>query len=187
MKLFTEATNLDLTDPTNHPNGQLKDATNTTAKDGTRINKTLLADIRTVFTRALKLTGIVPNGNFDTDNESQLFDACFGTAKVPITTFYNGVESGDSVGLNALRCWKENGGKTIRIEGWISMEGTQNSQDIFILPAGFAIQNDFSLMAIGYTVNQADSRIHFKADSQKFFLYGTLSAIAYINWSIPID
>ena len=69
------ATRLDLSDTLNYDNGKLKDATTPTAKDGTLINSWLLSDIRTVFTRAVKIAGTVFSGNFDTDNSSQLFDA----------------------------------------------------------------------------------------------------------------
>ena len=75
------ATRLDLSDTLNYDNGKLKDATTPTAKDGTLINSWLLSDIRTVFTRAVKIAGTVFSGNFDTDNSSQLFDAL----KVAIT------------------------------------------------------------------------------------------------------
>ena len=126
MKLFTEATNLDLTDPTNYQNGQLKDATTTTAKDGTRINKTLLADIRTVFTRALKLSGIVPNGNFDTDNSSQLFDALKKSISTDGSWVSTGIAyvNGSAQDVsNLLKYNISDGGKKLNIKGTVILGG----------------------------------------------------------------
>ena len=189
MKLFTEATNLDLTDPANHPNGQLKDATTTTAKDGTRINKTLLADIRTVFTRALKLTGIVPDGNFDTDNSSQLFDVMKkaiteDSGWVEVTDFESGNTTGNDNSFGKLRVRRLN--NIVHVTGSYNQNGPGNG---FTLPEAFWPDN-----AVGYRYISGNRSLSIQNWSFEIssiggcFVPGGLdSGIYYFNASFPID
>lgn len=194
MKDPLSAEGLDTTtDVTNYNYGQLKDATDDTSQDGTVIDKNLLADIRTVFMRAVRLTGIHINNIFDTENSSQLFDACFGTEKVPITTFYNGVVGGASVPSilkNPVRTWKENGGKILRIEGWFSGGNTGASDYLFELPDGYTSDVIVNIMAMTDSEDHIEGSISFagRIAMTRKKISGTLGDVNhYINASIPIE
>ena len=114
MKNPLSAEGLDTTtDVTNYNYGQLKDATDDTSQDGTVIDKNLLADIRTVFMRAVRLTGIPINNIFDTENSSQLFDALKKAINedsgwVEVTEFETGNTTGDDASNGKLRVRKIN-------------------------------------------------------------------------------
>ena len=194
MKNPLSAEGLDTTtDVTNYNYGQLKDATDDTSQDGTVIDKNLLADIRTVFMRAVRLTGIPINNIFDTENSSQLFDACFGTTKVPITTFYNGVVGGasaSSILKYPVRTWKENGGKTLRIEGWFSGGNTGALDNLFELPDGYNSAVTVNIMAMTDSEDHIEGSISFSAGTvtTNKKISGTLGDVNhYINASIPIE
>ena len=194
MKNPLSAEGLDTTtDVTNYNYGQLKDATDDTSQDGTVIDKNLLADIRTVFMRAVRLTGIPISNIFDTENSSQLFDACFGTTKVPITTFYNSVVGGSSapsILKKPVRTWKENGGKTLRIEGWFSGGNTGALDNLFELPDGYNSAVTVNIMAMTDSEDHIEGSISFSAGTvtANKKISGTLGDVNhYINASIPIE
>lgn len=192
MKNPLSADGLDTaTDVENYHYGQLKDATDDTSQDGTVIDKVLLADIRTAFMRAVRLTGIPINDQFDTENSSQLFDACFGTTKVPITTFYNEYYNSDETYVNPLRIWKEKGGKEVRIEGWIRGGNAGINVPIFLLPEGYRPTKLVNSVIVGYGSNQVTvTKLRYNYENYKVEIeseIGELSSLGYINWSIPID
>lgn len=169
------------------PYGFPKNESSAGANDGTLLNSDYLNDMFQLFQRAVALSGITPNELLDNaTNGYQLFDACFGTEKVNITEFFNGTTSSDNGTQKRLKCWKENGGRTVRIEGWISIPTALYNDKIFVLPIGFTLPNAFSLYAVGYSANQLDSRISFNPSTQEFILLGDNTSIAYINWSIPL-
>jgi hypothetical protein len=58
-----------------YPGGQIKDATNKYAEDGTLINQALYQDAHNFFWTCVDKAGIVPNNEFDTAGNSQLFQA----------------------------------------------------------------------------------------------------------------
>lgn len=92
MKNYTEITRLDTTgSPIDYPNGQLKQATDKYIEDGTVVNKIFLQDWWNMIWKCVRLSGITPNNNFDTDGNSQMFDAVkiamsFPGEKMVVTT-----------------------------------------------------------------------------------------------------
>ena len=194
MKNPLSAEGLDTTtDVTNYNYGQLKDATDDTSQDGTVIDKNLLADIRTVFMRAVRLTGIPINNIFDTENSSQLFDACFGTTKVPITTFHNGVTGGSTGAYrDPVMIWKENGGKTLRIEGWIKQGTTGTNDALFSIPADYNSTKEHYIAAHGDNIDHPSGTLLYNGIlgivTTIAKISGTLNDVNhYINASIPLD
>ena len=182
------ATRLDLSDTLNYDNGKLKDATTPTAKDGTLINSWLLSDIRTVFTRAVKIAGTVFSGNFDTDNSSQLFDALKKAINedsgwVEVTEFETGNTTGDDAANGKLRVRKIN--NIVYITGSYNETGTNG----FTLPVGFRPD-----VSVGYrtitVLRSGDYTIHPKtidASGNVYELGGTTAALYYFNAFFPID
>lgn len=77
-------TNVDTSDPTNYPSGQIKDDTG--AGDGTPVNVETNGDIQQFFTKLLELAGITASG--DPDNETngyQLIQALTNFNSLSIT------------------------------------------------------------------------------------------------------
>lgn len=66
---------------TAHPQGAFKNRSTPTAQDGSYLEADWMNDIDGFFARALNISGTTPNGNVDTGNGSQLFDAV--VASVP--------------------------------------------------------------------------------------------------------
>ena len=186
---FSTRTDTDKTDLAKYPNGRLKDG----LTDGTEANESVLGDMYQVFLKAMRDAGITPNGLPDNEtNGWQMFDACFGTTKVPITTFYNGVVGGsNNPSRVAVRAWKENGGKTVRIEGWIKLGATGDNDDLFQVPTGIDTGRDHYIEALGDNMDHPsgtlffDSGIGIVRTTKK--ISGSLNDVNhYINVSLPV-
>lgn len=189
------ATRLDLSDTLNYDNGKLKDATTPTAKDGTLINSWLLSDIRTVFTRAVKIAGTVFSGNFDTDNSSQLFDALKkalpnDSGWIEITSFNTGCTQGsdeDAVtGYGKLRVRRVN--EIVYITGGFYCNGIGGG---FTLPASilFNPNSKVRMQLITSNLNNTTTSYPFTIDvNGAVEISGGFNAgNYYFNTSFPID
>lgn len=71
--------NIDNSDPSNYPNGRIKD--NTGAGDGTPVNRKIYGDIHEFFAKLMRLAGIAYNGLPDNEGSGyQLVDAAIALA-----------------------------------------------------------------------------------------------------------
>ena len=72
---FSARTDIDNADPTNFPDGRIRDSSSPAANDGTAIVEAVLGDLHQFFLKLLRDASITPNGNADTDSVNQLLDA----------------------------------------------------------------------------------------------------------------
>lgn len=173
------------------PYGFPKIESSTGLNDGTRFDDKYMNDMYQLFQRAAALSGITPNELLDNAvNGYQLFDACFGTPKVAIVSFGANCGNTGYAGETPLRIWKENGGKTLRINGHIAINnGVVDNQTVFSLPAGYRPAFNFTDFAVGVSGNQLDQKLIYDRDTFNVSLSSVPGGIVrqYINWSIPLD
>lgn len=75
MKRVSDFIRINTTPNPDYPSGQIKDATDKYTEDGTVINQNFIQDWYNFFQKCVRDSGIVPNGDFDTATNAQLFDA----------------------------------------------------------------------------------------------------------------
>ena len=75
MKRVSDFTRIDTTPNPDYPSGQIKNAIDKYSESGTVINKNFIQDWYNFFQKCVRDSGIVPDGNFDTATNAQLFDA----------------------------------------------------------------------------------------------------------------
>lgn len=81
---FSARTDIDNTNPADFPDGRIRDSNPPAARNGTRITEAVLGDMFQIFLKLLRDAGITPNGNADTDSNSQYLQAL--VAKIRETT-----------------------------------------------------------------------------------------------------
>lgn len=196
MKDPLSAEGLDTTtDVTNYNYGQLKDATDDTSQDGTVIDKNLLADIRTVFMRAVRLTGISINNIFDTENSSQLFDALKkalpnDSGWIEVTSFNPGCTQGSDLdavtGYGKLRVRRVN--EIVYITGGFYCNGIGGG---FTLPESilFNPNSNVRMQLITSNLNNTTTSYPFTIDMDGAVEIsgGFTVGNYYFNTSFPID
>jgi len=192
MKRVSDFTRINTTPNPDFPSGQILDATGKYKEDGTVINQNFLQDWYNLFQKCVRDSGIVPNGDFDTATNAQLHDACFGTPKVPITTFYNGVTALNQQDESNVRVWKENGGKTFRLEGWIGGTACAADTYMFLLPEGYRPAKNVYIHALATDVNIISTNVVYEAFSGKIKSLDAITSSSgenrhYFNVSIPLD
>lgn len=192
MKRVSDFIRINTTPNPDYPSGQIKDATDKYTEDGTVINQNFIQDWYNFFQKCVRDSGIVPNGDFDTASNAQLFDAVMGTPKIPITSYFNGVSGSLIADRNALRVWKENGGRILRLEGWTQGGTVGINGAIFELPVGFRPKKDIYVHAMGDDNDMPSGTIKIYGvigiAETVVKISGTLNDMAhYYNASIPLD
>ena len=196
MKNPLSAEGLDTTtDVANYNYGQLKDATDDTSQDGTVIDKVLLADIRTAFMRAVRLTGIPINDQFDTENSSQLFDALKkalpnDSGWIEVTNFNAGCTQGSDLaadtGFGKLRVRRVN--EIVFITGGFYCNGEGGG---FTLPASILFNPELNVrkQLITSNLNNTTTVYPFTIDTDGVVVIsgGFTAGNYYFNTSFPID
>lgn len=81
---FSTRTDIDNTDPTNFPDGRIRNSNPPSARNGTAIVEEVLGDLQQLFLKLLRDASITPNGSADTDSNSQFLNAL--VAKMRETT-----------------------------------------------------------------------------------------------------
>lgn len=72
---FSARADIDNTDPTNFPDGRIRNSSSPAANDGTAIVEEVLGDLLQLALKLLRDAGINPNGNADTDSVNQYLEA----------------------------------------------------------------------------------------------------------------